>query len=114
MRHIQPSEDRELLQVALLIFSAVSLATLEFMKNAFPSDAVLQAPKTTVVYMIVLVQVLPVVVLLGADRFIAARYGSGRRLRVFRSVLFAVALLLILRQLQLYWDPASDFAVSLR
>jgi hypothetical protein len=29
-------------------------------------------------------------------------------------VLFAVALLLILRQLQLYWDPATDFADSVR
>ena len=100
--------------MALLIFSAVSLATLEFMKNAFPSDAVLQAPKTTVIYMIILVQVIPALVLLGADRLIVAKYGSGRRLRVFRSLLFAVALLLILRQLQLYWDPATDFADSVR
>ena len=114
MKQDDLSADKELLQVALLIFSAVSLATLEFIKNVFPSEGALQAPKSIVVYMIILVQVLPALVLLAADRFIAARDSSGRRLRVFRSVLFAVALLLILRQLQLYWDPATDFADSVR
>jgi len=104
---------REPLYAALIVFSAVSLATLEFMKNVFPTavDMVL-VPKTTVVYMIVLVQVLPALVLLAADRLIAARYGSGRRLRVFRSVLFVVAIVLIVRQLQLYWGPAADFTDS--
>ncbi len=114
MRQLQPSEDRELLQVALLIFSAVSLATLEFLRNAFPSESILLATKSTVVYMIILVQVLPALALLAADRLIAARYGSGRRLRIFRSVIFVVALMLILRQLQLYWDPATDFMDSVR
>jgi hypothetical protein len=114
MRRSDDSVDRELLQVALLIFSAVSLATLEFMKNAFPSISVLLPLKSTVVYMIFLVQVLPALVLLGADRYIAARDKSGKRLRIFRSVLFAVALLLIVRQLQLYWDPAKDFTNSVR
>ena len=115
MRVSELSGVRELLQAALLIFSAVSLATLEFMKNAFPTriDAVL-VPKTTVVYMIILVQVLAVLLLLSADRLIAARDSSGRRLRVFRSVIFGVALLLILRQLQLYWGPANDFTDSVR
>ncbi len=114
MKQNDLSVDKELLQVALLIFSAVSLSTLEFIKNAFPSEGALQAPKSIVVYMIILVQVLPALVLLAADRFIAARDKSGRRLRVFRAVLFGVALLLILRQLQLYWDPATDFADSVR
>jgi hypothetical protein len=114
MRRDSLSGDFELLQAPLIIFSAVSLATLEFMKHAFPSIDALQAPKTTVVYMIVLVQVLPALVLLSADRLIAARDKSGRGLRIFRSVVFAVALLLILRQLQLYWDPAKDFTDSVR
>ena len=39
MKERELSGDWELLQVALLIFSAVSLATLEFLKNAFPDDA---------------------------------------------------------------------------
>ncbi len=108
------SIDKELLQIALIIFSAVSLSTLEFIKHAFPSTDFLQVSKNIVVYMIILVQVLPALALLAADRLIAARYGSGRALRVYRSLLFAVALLLILRQLQLYWDPATDFADSVR
>ncbi|MCH7997958.1 MAG: sulfatase-like hydrolase/transferase [Chloroflexi bacterium] len=112
MRVSKLSGYRELLYAALIIFSAVSLASLEFMKNAFPIADALLVTKTTVIYMIVLVQVLPALALLGADRLIAARYGAGRRLRVFRSVLFVVAVVLILRQLQLYWGPASDFADS--
>ncbi len=114
MRQSDLSVDKELLQVALLIFSGVSLATLEFMKNSFPSTDALRVSKDIVVYMIILVQVLPALALLAADRLIAARYGSGTRLRVFRSVLFAVALLLILRQLQLYWDTGKDFTDSVR
>ncbi|NIN70043.1 MAG: hypothetical protein GTO63_36250, partial [Anaerolineae bacterium] len=114
MRRDALSGDFELLQAPLIIFSAVSLATLEFMKHAFPSVDALRAPKSTVVYMIFLVQVLPALVLLSADRLIAARDKSGRGLRIFRSVVFVVALLLILRQLQLYWDPAKDFADSVR
>ncbi len=114
MKQNDLSVDKELLQVALLIFSVVSLATLEFMRNVFPGVNVWRVSMTTVVYMIILVQVLPALALLATDRLIAARYGSGRQLRVFRSVIFAVALLLILRQLQLYWDPATDFADSVR
>ena len=114
MKQNDLSVDIEVLQVALIIFSAVSLATLEFIKNVFPNTDLVPVSKSVVVYMIVLVQVLPALVLLAADRLIAARYGSGRRLRVFRSVLFAAALLLILRQLQLYWGPATDFADSVR
>jgi len=114
MKQNDLSVDKELLQIALLIFSAVSLSTLEFIKHAFPSTDFLQVSKNIVVYMIILVQVLPALGLLAADRVIAARDKSGRALRVYRSLLFAVALLLILRQLQLYWDPATDFADSVR
>ncbi len=112
MRVSKLSGYRDLLYAALIVFSAVSLATLEFLKNAVPTTDALEFPKTTVVYLVVLVQVLPALVLLGADRLIAARYGAGRRLRVFRSVLFVVAVVLIVRQLQLYWGPAEDFTDS--
>ena len=114
MRQSDLSVDKELLQVALLIFSVVSLATLEFMKNAFPSTDALRASRTIVVYMIVIAQVLPALVLLAVDRLIAARDSSGRGLRVFRTVLFVVAFILIARQLQLYWGQAEDFADSVR
>src|SRR3972149_10749938 len=112
MKQNDLSVDIEVLQVALIIFSAVSLATLEFIKNVFPNTDLVPVSKSVVVYMIVLVQVLPALVLLAADRLIAARYGSGRRLRGFRSVLFVVAIVLIVRQLQLYWGPAADFTDS--
>ena len=102
----------ELLKAALLSFSVVSLGTLEFIKNAFPYEWVFLVPKTTVVYTIVLVQVLPALALLLSDRIIAARDKSGRTLRAYRSVLFVVALVLILRQLQLYWGPANEFTDS--
>ncbi|MBI3934094.1 MAG: sulfatase-like hydrolase/transferase, partial [Acidobacteria bacterium] len=100
--------------MALIIFSAVSLATLEFLKNVFPARDALLVSKTTVVYMIILAQILPALVLLAVDRLIAARDSSGRGLRVFRTVLFVVAILLIARQLQLYWGRAEDFADSVR
>ncbi|MBI1885569.1 MAG: sulfatase-like hydrolase/transferase [Chloroflexi bacterium] len=99
---------------ALITFSAVSLSSLEFIRNAFPSPEVVHVRKTTVIFLILLVQVLPFLLLLGADRLIAARYGSGRPLRVFRSLVFVVAVVLILRQLQLYWGPANDFSDSVR
>ncbi len=114
MRRENLARDFELLQAPLLIFSAVSLGTIEFIKNAFPSRDALLASKTTVVYTIILVQVLPVIALLVVDRVIAARDKSGKVLRVFRGAVFVVALLLIMRQLQLYWAPATDFADSAR
>jgi hypothetical protein len=114
MRRENLAGDFELLQAPLLIFSAVSLSTVEFIKNAFPSRDALLASKTTVVYTIILVQVLPAIALLVVDRVIAARDKSGKVLRVFRGAVFVVALLLIMRQLQLYWDPATEFADSAR
>ena len=83
MRKSDFAIDKELLQVALLIFSAVSLATLEFIKNVFPAIDAWRVSMATVVYMIILVQVLPTFVLLAADRLIAARDKSGKVLRAF-------------------------------
>ncbi len=114
MRVSQLAVVKDLLYATLIVFSAVSLASLEFLKNIYPAADLALVRKTTVVYLIVLVQVLPALVLLAADRLIAVRDKSGRRVRVFRSVLFTVALVLILRQLQLYWGPAEEFTDSLR
>ncbi len=114
MRREDLARDFELLQAPLLIFSAVSLSTVEFIKNAFPSRDALLASQTTVVYTIILVQVLPAIALLVVDRVIAARDKSGQALRVFRGAVFVVALLLIMRQLQLYWAPVTDFTDSAR
>lgn len=108
------SGDREFLQVALIIFSAVSLGTLEFIKHGFYRIDGVQVPKSAVVYVIILVQVVPAVVLLLADRVIAARPGWRRALPVFRGAIFAVALILIVRQLELYWDPGNDLARTVK
>jgi hypothetical protein len=114
MRLKDLSGDRALLQDALIIFSAVSLGTLEFIKKAFPTEDFVQVPKTTVVFTIILVQVVPAILLFAADRAIATRDKSGRFIRAFRTGLFVVALLLILRQLQVYWEPAEDVTQAVR
>jgi hypothetical protein len=114
MKHDDLSADTELVQAALITFSAVSLGSIEFLRNAFwRTDGVI-VPRVAVVYAIVLMMVVPAAVLFAMDRAATARDKSGRTLRWFRTALFAVALLLILRQLQLYWDPAEDLAHTLR
>ncbi len=67
-----------------------------------------------VIYVIILVQVIPAAVLVGADRYIASRDSAARWLPIFRGAVFVLALLLILRQVQLYWGPATDFANDVR
>jgi hypothetical protein len=98
----------------LIFFAATSLATTEFIKDAFPSFDALRPSKLIVVYVIFIVQVIPALALVGVDRLISARYGPGRYLRIFRRVLFAGALVLIARQIQLYWDPATNFFDEVR
>ena len=106
--------DSDTLQLALIMFAVVSLATTEFIKNAFPLFAAFRPLQTNVIYLLILAQLIPAAILLGVDRFIAWRYGSGRLLRNFRRVVFVLALALILRQVQLYWGPATEFANDVR
>lgn len=114
MKQDDLSGDTHLLQVALIAFSAVSLGTIEFVRNAFWRTDGVVMPKIAVFYALLLVMAVPAAILILADRAIDARDKSGKYLRWFRTALFAVALLLILRQLQLYWDPGEDVAHSLR
>lgn len=104
----------QLLPSAVIIFSAVSLSTIEFIKNAFPYQDAIEPSRQTVVYVILLVMVVPSLMLLAADRLIAWRLQNPLPPRAFRTVVFVVAFLLIYRQLQLYWDPAGDFNRALR
>ena len=106
--------DSDILQTALIMFAVMSLATTEFIKDAFPLWDALRPSRMIVIYLIFLVQVIPAGLLIGADRFIASRYGSGLVLRNFRRVVFLFAFVLILRQVQLYWDPATDFTNDVR
>ena len=61
--------DRDILQVALIMFAVMSLATTEFIKDAFPLWDALRPSKMIVVYLIIIVQLIPAAILLGADRF---------------------------------------------
>ncbi len=114
MRRANRDEYSEILQVALIIFSAVSFATLEFLKNAFPAPLIIQPDKTTIVYALLLVQMAPTIALVALDRVLAARDPSLRWQRVFRTVVFSVALVLILRQLQIYSGTGKEFANDMR
>jgi len=114
VKRTHPAEYSEILQIALIFFSAVSLGTLEFLKHAFPAPWVVLPDKTTVVLTVLIVQVAPALVLVALDRLIAARDVSGRWLRLFRTIVFSVALLLILRQLEVYWGPGQDIAHQVR
>ncbi|HEY5625427.1 MAG TPA: sulfatase-like hydrolase/transferase [Dehalococcoidia bacterium] len=106
--------DSDILQVALIMFAVMSLGTTEFIKDSFPMFAALRPPKTIVVYLIIIVQLMPAAILVGADRYIASREGAERWLRNFRRGVFVLALALILRQIQLYWGPATDFTNDVR
>ncbi len=106
--------DSDILQVALIMFAVMSLATTEFIKDAFPLWDALRPSKMIVVYLIIIVQLIPAAILLGADRYIASRHGAGRWLRNFRRGVFVLALVLILRQIQLYWSPATEFTNDVR
>jgi hypothetical protein len=106
--------DSDTFQTALIMFAVMSLATTEFIKDAFPLWDALRPGKIIVIYLVFIVQVIPAAMLIGVDRLIAFRYGPGRILRNFRRVVFAFAFVLILRQVQLFWDPAEDFTTELR
>jgi len=102
------------LQVALIYFSAAALATVEFVKHSLPDVDMVEVPKLVIVYAIIVVTVIPSLLLLAADRLIDARDPTGRVLRWFRAAVFAIALLLILRQLQLYWGTGDEITAWLR
>jgi hypothetical protein len=106
--------DSDILQVALIMFAAMSLATTEFIKDAFPLWDALRPSKMIVVYLLIIVQLIPAAALVGVDRYIASLQGAERWLRNFRRGVFVLALALILRQIQLYWGPATDFTNDVR
>ena len=106
--------DSDILQAALIMFAVMGLATTEFIKDALPLWDALRPTKVIIVYLIIIVQVIPAAILLGADRYLASRPGFGRWHRNFRRGVFGLALVLILRQVQLFWDPATEFTNDVR
>ncbi|HKZ51443.1 MAG TPA: sulfatase-like hydrolase/transferase [Dehalococcoidia bacterium] len=113
MRRDGVSTHVELMHALLVIFSAVSLGTIEFIRHAIPAKHVLQVPTTATVYTVLLVQVAPTAVLFVGDRIIAFFDRSGRALRIYRTVLFVGAVTLFLRQFQLYSGPGDGLTSSI-
>ena len=103
----------EILKAFALLFSAVCLMTIQFLRNSLPAPHLVLASPGMIVGAIVLFQVVPALILLLVDRIIAWRY-SDRALRRFRSALMIGALVIALRQLQLYWGPTARIAEEIQ
>ncbi len=92
----------------LIIFSAVTMGTFQFMRHAFPSGSAVPISTTVVVLFILVFVIAPTVVLFLVDRLAGRLDGTGRAVRVYRITLFLAALLLLGRQLQLYFGPVES------
>ena len=88
-------------QTVLAIFSAVHLATGEFLRNAAPSLNISAVPSSVMVKLIVIAHIIPFLLLVGLDIFIARRF-SPTASRRYRAGILAAALVLVLRQVELY------------
>ena len=97
----------------LVIFSAVTVGTIQFIGNSLPSGELL--PVTTVdVFSLMLAIIAGLTAFLFAvDRIIAYGLRSERALRVYRTILFVAAFMLLLRQLQLYFGPVEDLTSTI-
>jgi hypothetical protein len=100
------------IQAAVAIFSAVQLSTGEFLRNTPPSPDITAIPMAVTIKLLLAAQLLPAVLLIGLDVFVARRYSPTTQRR-FRSVLFAIAIILILRQLQLFFGPIRNASINL-
>lgn len=98
----------EHLKALAISFSVAALATTQFIRHARHSpDIVSLTPAVTVLSLVVLI-VLPAVAVFAADRALAIRDPSGRAVRRLRTIVYAVAIVLVARQLFLYFGPVSD------
>ena len=103
----------EVLKALAIAFSAVALVTVQFLRNSLPAPHILLVPSVLMVKTVLLFVVLPSLILLVIDRLIAWRF-SERGLFFFRSALMAGALVIVLRQLQLFWDPTERLAEQIQ
>ncbi len=99
----------EVLKALAIAFSAVSLITVQFLRNSLPAPHILLVPSILMVKTVLLFVVLPSLILLAVDRLIAWRL-SERSLFLYRSALMIGALVIAMRQLQLFWDPTERLA----
>lgn len=91
----------------LLAFTAVTLATIQFIQHALPSPDIVWVSLEVVLLTMGVLIFIPSVVLTILDRALAATRGE-RAVLLFRAALFALAALLLLRQLHLYFGPAQS------
>jgi len=94
------------LQTALAIFSAVHLATGEFLRNSAPSLNITAVPSSVMIKLILIAHIIPFLLLVGLDVFISRRF-SATTLRRYRASILAVSLVLVLRQVELYLGSAK-------
>jgi hypothetical protein len=97
----------------LIVFSAVTLGTSEFIINALTSEDVLPIAAGPLVIVILAVIVIPTALLFAVDRVLASGVGSEKGLRIFRTALFVASAALILRQIQLYYGSARQLSEAL-
>ncbi|MEX1193466.1 MAG: sulfatase-like hydrolase/transferase [Dehalococcoidia bacterium] len=96
-----------------IMFAAVTLGTLQFIENSLPGPGAVRVPGRTIDVVILGGILIPTLALLAIDRLLAARDRSGRSARRFRMGVFAVALVLFCRQLQLYFGPVNALTSTL-
>jgi hypothetical protein len=99
-------------KTGLVFFSAIHLGTTEFIRNALPSPHVLVLPAKALVFALIFIQVIPFLLIIAADWYIRHRLSPKASSR-FRVAVMAGALVLVLRQAQLYMGPTHRLANSL-
>ena len=99
-------------KTGLVYFSAVSLSTVEFLWNAMPAPDVLVPPRQVVLGAIMLLLGIPFLLILAVDWLVRQRFSPSVTSR-FRAAVMAGALVLQLRQAQLFFEPAKDISADL-
>lgn len=93
----------------LIGFSVSTLAMLQFLTHSAPSNDIVYTPTRPVIWAFELLILLPAFVYTMADAALSVSDPTGNRVRRLRTVAFAVALVLVMRQFQLYFGPARSF-----
>ena len=96
-------------QAVLIYFSVFTLATLQFLRHSLPSPDIVRTPFGVILISFELLVVAPALVLAVVDVLVARSDASGRRVRRLRTAAFAIAIILLARQLQLYFGPVGAF-----
>jgi hypothetical protein len=99
-------------QILVVFFSAVTLGTHQFIRESLPDHRWLIMPTEVMLDLVIALRVVPVAIIFILDRLIAARF-SSRILNTYRVAIMSLALLLIMRQLELY-SPTDEVASALR